>query len=253
VRIFPAIIFGLIFFGLAIAAPANAGEANSPAPAGNDAKNAPDSREAMLASVKSALDWLKRHQDKNGGFDSDNYMALCKDNSCDGEAKAAYFDVGVTALAVLAFLNYPDLENKGEYKACIENGVKYLISQQDNTGRIGTGEGDSHFYNHAIALYAICEYYGRTKDKSVKKNLETALKYGLDAQNPGYGWKYEPREGRNDTSITCWMITALNSARNAGYTVPEQSFKDALNWVNRVTDTEGYTGYSKPGERQGHV
>jgi hypothetical protein len=196
-------------------------------------------------SVKSALDWLKRHQDSSGGFDSDNYMVLCTDKSCDGPAGVGYFDAGVTALAVLALLNYPDAENKGEYNACVENGVKFLIAQQDNTGLIGPKEGESYVYNHAIATYALCEVLARTKDENIRKNLESAIKYILDAQNPGFGWKYEPRGGKNDTSVTCWMITALNSAKKAGFTVPDQSFKDALAWVNKVTYQSGRTWYEK--------
>jgi hypothetical protein len=218
------------------------------APAGNAGNYPVIEEKKVLESVKSALDWLKRHQGKSGGFDIDNYMILCADNSCVGEAQAPYFDVGATALAVLAFLNWPDPENKGEYKACIENGVKFLISLQDNTGRIGPLEGESWFYNHAIATYALCEVFARTKDANIKKNAALAVKFGIDAQNPGYGWKYEPRGGKNDTSVTCWMITALNSAKNAGFDVPEQLFIDALKWVTRVTASNGRSGYQKPGD-----
>jgi hypothetical protein len=199
-------------------------------------------------AVRAALRWLRNHQDTDGRWDIDGFSKNCRRGTCDGAAQAPYFDVGVSALALLAYLGNGQTHQKGEFKATVRKGFRFLKSEQGTDGRFGPNEGESWFYNHAIALAAICEAYAITKDSKMKAMAQSALTYGLDAQNPGYGWKYEPKGGKNDTSVTGWMVMALKAAKTAGLEVPKQSFEDARKWFDRVTASNGRCGYEKPGD-----
>ena len=56
-------------------------------------------------ALKDGLEWLKKHQDEDGKWDCDQFMKHDDPASdqCDGPDNAVH-DVGVTGLALLAFL-----------------------------------------------------------------------------------------------------------------------------------------------------
>jgi hypothetical protein len=107
---------------------------------------------------------------------------------------------------------------------------------------------ESWVYNHAIATLALCEAYALTLDPKLKDPCENAVKYILKAQNEGLGWKYKPASGRNDSSVTGWMVMALHAAKTAGFAVPDSAFKGALAWFDRMTNTANKCGYMRPGD-----
>ncbi|HET6204975.1 MAG TPA: hypothetical protein VFI25_19460, partial [Planctomycetota bacterium] len=53
--------------------------------------------------LHGALEWLKKHQDPEGRWDSDGFSKNCKGTVCDGPGEGLH-DIGVTGLALLAFL-----------------------------------------------------------------------------------------------------------------------------------------------------
>jgi hypothetical protein len=199
-------------------------------------------------AVVAALRWLHFHQDLDGRWDIDGFSKNCKKGSCDGAAQAPYFDVGASGLALLAFLGNGHTHQVGEFKKTVRKGLRFLQKEQSSDGRFGPSEGESWFYNHAIALMAISEAFAITKDDKMKAMAQSALTYGLNAQNSGYGWKYEPKGGKNDSSVTGWMVLALKAAKTGGLEVPNQAFTDARSWFDRVTASNGRCGYEKPGD-----
>jgi hypothetical protein len=211
------------------------------------------------AAVLAGLRWLHFHQDKpSGKWDIDDYQKNCKGPGApcshmnSGAGPAATFDAGVTGLALLAYLGHGQTHRVGKFKRTVRRGLKYLISVQDSkTGRFGNTEGESWIYNHAIATMAVCEAYAMTLDNSLKGPAQKAVDYIVQARNPGYGWKYEhePKDGKNDTSITGWMVMALHAAKMGKLTVPQSCFDGAAAWVDRVTRvSDGKVGYMRPGD-----
>jgi hypothetical protein len=95
---------------------------------------------------------------------------------------------------------------------------------------------------------AVCEAYAVTRDYRFKDPGQRAVDFLRVAQNPGLGWKYEPRSGRNDTSVTGWVVMALKAAKTAGLNVDQSMFDGAINWFDRVTDSSGKAGYMRPGD-----
>ncbi len=202
------------------------------------------------AAIAAALRWLHFHQDKDGKWDQDGFQKNCdtrKSPACKGQGTSQY-DVGVSGLAILAFLGGGNTHRNGLFKETVKKGLEWLVSQQRVDGLIGKTGVESWIYNHAIATQALCEAYALTRDPKFKKPCEKAVEFILKAQNKDLGWKYKPQGGRNDSSVTGWMVLALLAAKNAGFKVPDSAFKGALGWFDRMTSTAGKVGYMRPGD-----
>jgi hypothetical protein len=103
-------------------------------------------------------------------------------------------------------------------------------------------------YNHALAALAICEAYWLTRNPRYKKSAQDALNFIARSRNPYLAWRYEPRGGENDTSVTGWMIMALKSGKYGGLLIDPDAFEGARTWIDKVTDPDfGQVGYNMPG------
>jgi len=205
-------------------------------------------KENINKALLSGLEWLKEHQSDDGRWDCDGFPNECDRGGelCDGEGDPSH-DVGVTGLALLAFLGFGDSMKEGTYQPQIRNGVKWLLEQQDReTGLLGQAVGHEFLYNHSIATLALCEaYYSDKGNPILKKAAQSAVNYISRARNPYYAWRYEvPPNGDNDTSITGWMVFALAAARDAELEVSLEDLRGAMTWFDDVTDqATGRTGY----------
>lgn len=228
--------------------------------------------EKEIKAVLSALWWLQRHQDADGKWSCAQFHKNCRAQSCSGPdcrsasgkgagAGEGLFDVGVTALGLLAFLGNGDTHRFSripEFKAAVKHGLSYLLRIQAPDGSLGYvagADGEQTIYNHAIATMALCDaYLSANRDFTLKKPAREAVAWLVRAQNPQLGWKYEPVSGKNDTSVTGWVVLALKSARMAGFDVPEQTFAGALTWLDRATSDggpgkpPGLVGYQRAGD-----
>ncbi|MBI4613810.1 MAG: terpene cyclase/mutase family protein [Planctomycetes bacterium] len=199
-------------------------------------------------TVDLGLAWLSVHQDESrGGWDSDDFQAECETNTCSGRGEE-WCDPGLTALALLAFLADGNTPETGRYKDAVKLGVGYLKSIQDSEGCLGPRE-NSFLYNHAIATQALVEAYAMSGAPELLEPARKAVAFLVAAQNPGKGWRYKPRAGDNDTSVTGWAIVALLDARSAGFEVPPEAFEGARSWIDSATDEESLrTGYISRGD-----
>ena len=212
----------------------------------------------MDQALRDALEWLKEHQAPDGSWDCDGFDAECGkigNSVCDGAGRSGH-DVGVTALALLAFLGEGNTSDQGEYKEQVANGIKWLRGMQDpDTGLIGDKSTHEFLYNHSIATLALCEAYYASKSPRLKRVCQEAVYYINRARNPYSAWRYnEPPNGTNDTSVTGWMIFALKAAEDAGLEVDEGAYEGALSWFDEVTDPQtGRMGYNEFGSRSSRI
>ena len=58
------------------------------------------------------------------------------------------------------------------------------------------------------------EAYGLSNYRVLKKNAQLAINYLERHRNPYGVWRYQPRDGDNDTSVTGWCVLAYKSARD---------------------------------------
>ena len=209
----------------------------------------------VAEAIKAGLEWLKDHQSEDGYWDVDDYFnnnVSGKSGATDGAGIAAQ-DIGISGLALLAFLGDGSSTKQGEYRTTVKKGIKWLGDMQDeDTGLIGEQVGHSFVYDHAIAALAMAENYYDSKNPFQKRQTQKAMNFIGMARAPYGGWRYEvPSDGDTDTSITGWMIFALKAGDDAGLKIDKEGYLGALEWLDSVTDEgNGRIGYIGP-ERGG--
>ena len=201
-------------------------------------------------NIDAGLQWLKNHQDEDGKWDCDNFMKHDDPSSdiCDGPGNAVH-DVGVTGLALLAYLGDGNTMRAGAYKDQVKKGVLWLREQQDpQSGLFGTSASHDFIYDHAIAAYAMCEAFGLSNYTLLKPTAQKGILYLEAHRNPYSVWRYQPRDNDNDTSVTGWCIMAYESGEFFGLTINKEALKLCGVWLDQVSDPSGVHGYSKQGE-----
>jgi hypothetical protein len=211
-------------------------------------------------AVMSALKWLARHQNADGGWSAAGFDAQCAAGKCGGGGDSSY-DTGVTGLSLLAFLGagfsplskdeYPDpvdpnrLLNFGD---TVKRGLIWLIQHQDPEGCVGE-RGTKYMYNHCVAALALSEAYGMTGSQITRDPAQKAIDFLISAQNPGRAWRYSSKSGDNDTSVSGWAVMALKSAEISDLPFPRTAYDGAISWFKEATSTkDGYysVGYNGP-------
>jgi hypothetical protein len=158
-------------------------------------------------------------------------------------------DVGVTGLALLAFLGDGSTMRAGPYREQIKKGVQWLRSQQQENGLYGTNASHDFVYDHAIAAYAMCEAFGLSNYQLLRDNAQRGINYLESHRNPYSVWRYQPRDNDNDTSVTGWAIMAYESGEFFKLQVNTEALKLCATWLDQVSDPTGLHGYTKQGER----
>ncbi len=200
-------------------------------------------------AIEAGLEWLKNHQDEDGKWDADDFAKHDEDGEpCDGPGNPVH-DVGVTALALLAFLGDGSTLRSGPYKDQVKMAVRWLREQQQENGLFGTDASHDFIYDHALAALAMIEAYGLSQSQLLRKYAQKGLNYLEAHRNPYAVWRYQPRDNDNDTSVTGWAVMAYKSAQDFKLTVNTQALKLCEAWFDQVTDpVTGQAGYSKRGE-----
>jgi len=212
--------------------------------------------QATEAAVLAALRWLARHQSADGSWSAERYHAQCVDSPCSGAGYAEY-DTALTGLSLLAFLGSGYTPLSGEeigdpatgkvldFGTVVNRGVRWLLSQQQPDGAVGP-RVSKQMYNHAIATLALSEAFGMTQSASLQEPAQRAVDYLVAAKNPSRGWRYSPRCGDSDSSVTSWCVMALKSAGMSGLQVDRTAVKEARSFLHDVTEpTHGKSGYMR--------
>ncbi|MDF1702092.1 MAG: terpene cyclase/mutase family protein, partial [Planctomycetota bacterium] len=217
-------------------------------------------------TVDDALRWLAAHQSPNGSWEAAGFVNWCDGKPSvdathrpDGQGKALH-DVGVTGLAMMAFLG-AGYTNRGKhpYAVTVSKAARYLKNVQDPEGCFGPRKTQQYIYGHATASLAMIELYAMTQSPIFKGSAQKALDFIALSRNPYFGWRYGVKPGDNDTSVTTWMVMCLKSAmlannaavrrgQEAPLRVDGQAFAGARAWLDKVTDPEhGRVGYVQRG------
>ncbi len=233
-------------------------------------------------AVLNGLRWLLRHQNSDGSWGA-GFADLCAgDGSCKSPelALSAGHDVGLTGLALLAFLGagysheskqvIVDTQMAKRYVLgkTIKDGLQWLVQHQEADGAFTAGERPN-MYNQALATMAVCENYGLTQNKIWFEPARKGIQFLTNGQktNPNgtglWGWRYHSRQeiessptqqggdyiyemSDADTSVTAWVAMALKSAELSGIAFPPESFAGALAFVRWVSRDDGLAGYLNP-------
>ena len=199
-------------------------------------------------AIRSGLRFLAESQQRDGSWSS----------------KAR---VGVTSLALLAFLAQGEQIGTGPYGDVIEKGVRYLLrcslppARSDPlrsnvpgkpSGYIwgGASDPDSRMHGHGYATQVLALVYG-TGVRSAKLRAEMRRKISMavrvieNAQTYTGGWGYEPSFSTNhEGSITVTVVQALRLARDAGFVVDREVHKLGLEYLRKSQKADGSFRYS---------
>ncbi len=194
-------------------------------------------------SVADGLAWLAAHQRPDGIWDRAAFDRLCPEHDRCSQTALRHLkrdaDVGVSALAALAFLGAGYTHEQGPYAKNLSNVFSFILAQQHAGGSFSPESG-FQIYNDALAAIAIAEAHALTKDPILKEPLQGVVAHLSRCQQPGGGWDYrdDVKTGRNDTSITGWVLMALKSAQAAGIDVPvETRFRIMGHFDNAIENT----------------
>lgn len=154
-------------------------------------------------------------------------------------------EVGITSLALMAFMAKAYFPGSGPYGGQLDRAKDFLLkkARQGPDGYLG-----SVMYEHGLATLALSEMWGMTRDKkdddAIQKALEAAVKVILRSQNEGGGWRYQPQtDAGQDTSVTVMVFVSLASARQAGIVVPNETIKKVVSYLEGAwnAETGGFT------------
>lgn len=211
---------------------------------------------AHLKAVDDALKWLKNHQSPEGHWSANAFDDMCGQQGegyCTGRGSPLH-DVGVTGMALLAFLGAGNTDKGGKYRDVVKNGLRWLIKEQERNGNFGDDEINLHTYDHIIATLAVTEAFALTKTFKYKKSANSAIEYMMSLRNPGAAWRYSDKASDemvlhpNDTSVTGWAILVLTLAKEYELDVDEGALEDAMLFIEEMTDPQtGRTGYFERG------
>lgn len=209
-------------------------------------------------AIKDGLEWLKNHQDESGGWDADEFWKHDdeKDQNERADGGDPNHDIGVTGLALLAFLGDGHTMTRGAYREVVQKGIKWLAGQQDKeTGIFGQELGQAFLYDHSIATLAMCETYYIDKSILLKTKAQKAINYISRARNPYGAWRYAvPPDGDSDTSVTGWMIFAMKSAEEGKLKIDNEAYVAAIQFFDEMTDEgTGRVGYTERGSPSSRV
>lgn len=178
------------------------------------------------AAIQRGLVFMKNQQKKDGGFAMQN-------------------PVGSAGIALLGFLANGYLPDKGEFGENVTKLVEYLLrSRNTYTGYMGQS-----MYEHGFATLALADVWGEYKDTAneLEQALEQAVQLCVSVQNKEGGWRYRPGDTDSDISVASSIIQALRAAREAFFYVPEETMKNAAQYVKRCQVKDGGFGYQAGG------
>jgi hypothetical protein len=158
-------------------------------------------------AVVRTLRWLKKNQHQDGSWGD-------------------HHKVGMTGLALLAYLGHCETPVSQEFGASCTDGIVYLLNLgMKNNGRLATDLGSKHWpYEHALATYALAEAlsFSRFHGYNIPNHdtvVREAGQFIIDNQHPSGGWDYsydESGKRGGDLSITGWQLQALKACSLTG-------------------------------------
>ncbi len=195
--------------------------------AASSTDGAPELTEEASTAIDRGLKFLLQTQKPNGSWDS------------DGEGGR---EIAITSLAMMAFMANAHFPGFGKYGEEMDNAKAFMMkrAKERKDGYLG-----STMYEHGLATLALSEIWGMTKDRddddAVQKAVEKAVEVIKRSQNPGGGWRYQPKaDGGEDSSVTAMVFIALASARQAGVMVENEVIEKFRRYVKGARD--GSTG-----------
>ncbi len=198
------------------------------------------------AAILLGLEFLVRHQSMDGSWSLGAF-----DQQQPQSASQLNSDTAATGLALLAFQGAGYNHREFKYARQVNHGLQWLIENQQSNGCLYISvdkKSDSacRLYSHGIAALALTEAYGMTQDEQIRAAAQKALDYIAESQDPRKGgWRYfdSPAMKSSDTSVTGWMLMALQSGRLSGLKIDPVTFDRIDQWLGVAADPDDESVY----------
>jgi len=207
----------------------------------------------VRAAIESALRWLGSVQDteksevnwKDGRWHSKRFVNHHQELRGEG---GVLYSHGVTGLALSAYLSvgYTD-RDKSPHAPHIREGLAFLLSIQDPDGCVPSKSSQHFMIAHSYASITLCEAWLVIGDPRYRRAARRALEFLCAARNPDSGWRYDPRDGENDTHATVAALTALAFGERGGLEIDPAVFVGGGKWIASMADPLGRIGYTTRG------
>jgi hypothetical protein len=202
---------------------------------------------AAAQAIERGLTWLRDHQDEDGRWNSEGFMRHDKGQPSDGAGNPVH-DLGNVGLAMLALGREGVAAKDDPNRQAMLKAAHWLKDQQNKDGLLGQKASQSFIYGHAIGTLGLCAVAAATDSAEARDTAKLALGYLEHHRNPFGVWRYMPRDGDNDTSVTTWCVLAEVAALELGLQIDGKALKSATVWFDAVTDQTGQAGYMKRGD-----
>ena len=195
--------------------------------------------------ITGGLRWLAAKQNANGSWSA-------------SEGRRSEHPVAMTGYVLMSFMAAGNLPEQGEFARNVRSGLDFLLDGIGPDGQFRGVDGSKYMYNHGIATIALAELYGETRNAGMREKLQRAIQLivtsqSIQGQHRG-GWRYQPRPGDSDISVTVLQVVALRAAKNGGLAVPQQTIDDAVAYVKRCSvGTTGGFSYQAGGGAPGYA
>jgi prenyltransferase beta subunit len=185
-------------------------------------------------AVMRALRWLVKVQNPDGSWGKGGKQVIA----------------AMTGFSVLSFLGHGETPVSAEFGATVQKALDWIVDNGKKTGgRLSMEPAFSQqgVYAHAIATYALGEYYTMTKDERVIETLKEAITFIVKGQSSDGSWRYAYSDANHpDTSVSGWQIQALKAAHLTGLNVEgvDPALDKAMIYLKSVQGPKGGFGYS---------
>jgi len=209
------------------------------------------SAETELA-VKMALEWLAANQSIDGRWDSRRTGGGIERRPLgqDRDSAGSHADMGITGLALLAFLSGGHTHLDGTHVETVRRGLEFIAMKQGADGNLyGAARLYERMYCHSMATLAIGEAVAMTGDENLRSTLRRAVEYSIRVQSGADGgWRYQPGD-TGDMSQFGWVVLGLRSAELGGVEISRETREGMNRFLHQCTrGTFRGLGCYRPGE-----
>jgi hypothetical protein len=193
---------------------------------------ADEAARVLLAARDRGLDWLTKHQAKDGSW-------------------GKQYTIAVTSFACLSYLSATDEPFAGDRGQALLKGLKFLLANQKD-GVFGR-QGHTWIHGQGFATLALSESYGRSlfarprPDLDMKIVREVVVKavaeIGKNQSDNGGWWYTQGAKGEHEGSTTVCAVQALVSASNFGIKIDQKVLDRGFVYLKKCQTSEGGFNY----------
>jgi prenyltransferase beta subunit len=176
---------------------------------------------------------------------------LKSQNQKTGQIGNSSYYIGSTALSGLAMFAAGYTPYSGKFGLAIEKAAHHILKNQRKNGYITEDTNQSRFHGHSYALIFLTYVYSELKNTSslldrdsLKQKIKKAIKVLEDFQLPDGGFPYSPGENMSENSTVVCCVSALRSAKDAGFKVKEKVIKKGIEYIRKCANPDGSFAYN---------